>query len=521
MHYEPEEQPTAGATAVPSTSSYSSSSSSSSLNRQNDRELLAVGSARPEEEKEKRLRFDLGLRRRRRPMHGRPQKSKSQVLLPRLVKRDMAYNQSSNRMAVCNTKNIPSLYELLAADWFHFLLRVPTALAVLFLIFVWTIALLIFACIYVAVDGKNNIGKDCGLGNEGEVITFAAAFAFAMETATTVGYGLPSSSNAFFNDGCAHVQVTIYFQMIFNMLFNAFMFAFFFSQLSKSETRSVQVVFSNKLVINVKENRVYASVRCYDLDSAYPLVEAHARMYLLDHKLKLKPLRLIDPDDNRGGMMHPSIPQEIIHEIDFHSALNPRTEMPFILPKSKPGVDLRNIDSNIGSRSEIYCPVCGDTFCTYEQLRAHVNFNKLIEEQEDYPVEGSHRSFVMPSEEKLRRISLHEVQDHIERTLSEIVVVVEAIDPQLSGTFQSLHSYKYENIEFGADFEHCMTVCKNKITVDMKRFHNIKHTDHDSLFDCYDCEKEVGDNESSKNARKQQRQEGSENSTLSKILEEP
>merc|ERR1711971_959771 len=109
------------------------------------------------------------------------------------------------------------------------------------------------------------------------------------ETATTVGYGLPSSSNAFFEEGCSHVQVSIFFQMVFCMLFNAFMFAFFHSQLSKSETQSIQLVFSNKLVIGVKKdknkNQVYASVRCYDLDSAYPLVEAHARMYLLDHKL--------------------------------------------------------------------------------------------------------------------------------------------------------------------------------------------------------------------------------------------
>merc|ERR1711865_953737 len=110
-----------------------------------------------------------------------------------------------------------------------------------------------------------------------------------METATTVGYGLPDGSNAFFEPGCARIQTSIYFQMIFNMMFNAFMFAFFYSQLSKSETRSVQVVFSDKLVISLDEdsNTISARVRCYDLDSAHPLVEAHTRMYLLDHKLKL------------------------------------------------------------------------------------------------------------------------------------------------------------------------------------------------------------------------------------------
>merc|ERR1711957_728747 len=124
--------------------------------------------------------------------------------------------------------------------------------------------------------------------------------------------------------------------MIFNMMFNAFMIAFFYSQLSKSDARSVQLVFSKKLIIgvnninttNTKKNQdqeVYASVRCYDLDSSHPLVEAHARMYLVDHTLKLIPLRITDPDDDahNGAMILPSIPTEIIHQIDIHSALSP------------------------------------------------------------------------------------------------------------------------------------------------------------------------------------------------------
>ena len=390
-------------------------------------------------------------------------------------------------------------------DWFHIFLRVPTTIAILVLIVIWTVSILFFTVVYIMVDGgsfgnNSNIDKACGLSGSGSHIHFAAAFAFAMETATTVGYGLPGDSNAFFEEGCLHVQVAIYFQMVFNMLFNAFMFAFFFSQLSKSEKRSVQLVYSNKLVIGVKEgsndNKVYASVRCYDLDSSYPLVEAHARMYLLDHKLKLKPLRLVDPDDDHGGMMHPSMPQEIVHEIDHHSALSPiRGRMPFVIPEGTAQAQsgsvklpLRSIDSVTGGRNEIACPVCGDTFPTYELLKKHADWNKMIEEKDGYPVESSHRSFVMPDD--ITPISLSEVQKHIEQTLSEIVVVVEAIDPQLSGTFQSLQSYKYENIEFGAEFENCMNVNNSKhIVVDMQKFHKIKYNDEGNYYDCYcDCE---------------------------------
>lgn len=196
----------------------------------------------------------------------------SQVFLPRLIKRDMIFHQSHNKMAVQNI-NEKRLFKLLLKDWFHVLLRINTVVSVFILIVIWTVMLLLFALLYFWVDNSVFFGggtdQSCGLGDEGADLTWAAAFAFAMETATTVGYGLPSSSNAFFETGCIHVQASIYFQMVFNMLFNAFMFAFFYSQLSKSETRSIQLVFSNKLVIRINDdNQVCASVRCYDLDSA-------------------------------------------------------------------------------------------------------------------------------------------------------------------------------------------------------------------------------------------------------------
>lgn len=74
-------------------------------------------------------------------------------------------------------------------------------------------------------------------------------------------------------------------------------------------------------------------------------------------------------------------------------------------------------------------------------------------------------------------ITVDEVRRHIERTLSEIIVVVEAIDPQLSGTFQAVQSYKYDNIEFNCRFERCLFVRDQKFCVDMERFHGIQYDD--------------------------------------------
>ena len=137
---------------------------------------------------------------------------------------------------------------------------------------------------------------------------------------------MPGNATGFFNENCAGLQIAITFQMMWSMLSNAFLVSFFFALMSKSETRSIQLIFSKKLCVNVvRDNggnggggdkdcsnyRVCVSARCYDLDSAFPLVECHARMYLIDHRMKFHPLRLIEPNDELGGVLYPSAPTTI------------------------------------------------------------------------------------------------------------------------------------------------------------------------------------------------------------------
>lgn len=257
-------------------------------------------------------------------------------------------------------------------------------------------------------------------------------------------------------------------------MFNAFLLAFFYSLLSKSEFRSTQIIFTNKLLINVIDsntsiegNRAYVRIQCYDIDSAHPLVEAHARMYVLDYKLKLHPLRLMDPNDDLGGVLYPSVPADIVHHIDCHSPLFPR-RLPFV--EKSHGLVLRSIDSLTGNRDEIVCPVCGEAYGTYERLKKHIEYNAMVETKEGYPRGKSHAGLELPP---MQPLTLDKVRGHIEKTLSEIIVVVEAIDPQLSGTFQSLQSYKYGDIVFGAEFAPCMSTNSEgtELTVDMQQFH--------------------------------------------------
>jgi hypothetical protein len=191
-------------------------------------------------------------------------------------------------------------------------------------------------------------------------------------------------------------------------------------------------------------------------------------MYVLDHKLKMHPLRLADPNDDLGGVLYPSVPADIVHLIDHHSVLSPRK---FPLIESSNGLILRSIDSHTGNRDEIICPICGEAYGTYKRLRKHIEYNAMIESSDvniTFPKGKSHIDFKLPEIEPL---TLEEVRNHIEHTLSEIIVVVEAIDPQLSGTFQSLQSYKYNDIVFGGEFTNCMSSKNGLFCVDIKRFH--------------------------------------------------
>jgi hypothetical protein len=280
--------------------------------------------------------------------------------------------------------------------------------------------------------------------------------------------GLPGATNAFFEANCPSVQVTIYAQMTWSMMFNAFLFAFFYSILSKSENRSVQFVFADKICMYTKDNKVFLKAQCYDIDSRHPVVETHVRMYAMDKELKVRPLRLLSPNDETGGMLLTSLPSHATHHIDHHSGLSPRG-MPLVLDDH--GLVLRSVDSATAGREEIECPVCGEAYGTYARLRNHINYYRIQEARDNYPVESTHLGFDVP---EIIPLNIEEIEKHLETTLAEIIVVVEGIDPQVSGTFQALQSYKFKDIIWEGEFEPCMSVKENEFVVDLQKFHQTR-----------------------------------------------
>ena len=76
-----------------------------------------------------------------------------------------------------------------------------------------------------------------------------------------------------------------------------------------------------------------------------------------------------------SSVLYPSVPADIIHHIDHHSALCPpkfRHQNNFsTLVQSSHGMVLRSLASNTGNHDEIICPVCGEPYGTYERWKQH------------------------------------------------------------------------------------------------------------------------------------------------------
>ena len=403
---------------------------------------------------------------------------------PRLIERNLPYHQSRNKIYIRHRNARKSLYRLLQYNWFHVFLRLKTRDSVAGLLVLWTLMILGFAVLYHALDATEP-DVDCGLNHKGIPISLRGAFGFSLETATTVGYSLPGDSNALF-ENCLGITVAVYFQMILSMMFDAFMFAFFFARLAKSESRAIQVVFSDKCVVRETERGdIVCQVRVYDVDDGHGIVEAHVRMYALlkhmdmDGHPRLEQLRLVSPNDELGAVLFLNIPTTVTHCVDYYSPLykNPRDENHNPYRLSSGGLLLREVDSITGNREEITCPCCGETYGDFGRLRKHVQYQQLCEAKDEIPVQGSHREIDLSD---IPRRSARPSLDTIRRKLplQELICVVEGIDPLTSGTFQALHSYMPEDMEWNSSFVPCVTstTALDATFVDLTLFHQTKST---------------------------------------------
>ena len=197
------------------------------------------------------------------------------------------------------------------------------------------------------------------------------------------------------------------------------------------------------------------------------------------------PLRILIPNDDLAGVLFLSLPSQVVHAIDGYSPLCPKAQSKCEASTTVPsdGLHLRQVDSTTNSRDDVICPVCGEGYGTVERLITHGKYQKMAETADGYPYHGSHREVDWNEWRDLVKKSatwtIQQLEAYFRSAISEIVCVVEGIDPLASGTFQALHSYQIEDICFGsAHFADC--VCLNRegqCVVDLDFFHRINEGD--------------------------------------------
>ena len=459
----------------------------------------------------------------------------------RLIARNLAFHQSKSEVNIQNLyhghHNRKHIRQLYRNDWFHIFLRWPTLLSLLMLLSLWTAVILFFGALYVAYDrGKSQ--DSCSLWPSTETsppprLKFYTAFVFSLETETTVGYALPGKyrtivstptfviislmngiqpndvfvhmmilifatllkggSQSFFE--CPLLQFLSFFNMGFNMLFSAFLVHFFYARLSRAETRSSQILFSNKAVVRKDSTgKLILEVRVYNIDEIHPVVEERVRMMVVNpsstnesfRRTNYARLRILSPNDELTSPLFTSLPSMVVHHIDSYSPLVP--------PKYRPeennetivgsfGLSLREVDCWTGMRDRgIPCPTCGVGFSTYEKLWDHIRTYQLIDKNSKMEIEGSHQQLGDVDDDKNKSmqpktLSLSELQDFWRKSNMEVVVVVEGIDPMISGSFMALQSYQKDDIVFGAEFENCLKNDGLDRCVDFDLFHKIAGID--------------------------------------------
>lgn len=334
----------------------------------------------------------------------------------------------------------------------------------------FTLVVVFYAFMFMLVDDSL---EGCGIAPKGQRASFYNAFAFALETLTTIGYAVPYDKGDFFNS-CPGMLLLIYCGSITWILLNALIVGLIIGRLARASSRANQIIFSEKGSICCVRNRFYFLFQvCEASFFAYrPVVEANVRVYAVLHEqdptstnrafFQTRGMRLTNPNDELGGKLFLATPQVVTHAIDQWSPLFP----PRALARPSycedegqgyhfPGVVYRESDREVAMAGE------GRPATAVPPPAAH-----NVEGAEPKPAVGD-----SASEAELLAMQ-QEIRDHLSRSELEVIVVLEGIDPHTSSTFQARHSYTAQEIVFDQMFVPSLSVGRDgRAVFDWNAFH--------------------------------------------------
>jgi hypothetical protein len=192
----------------------------------------------------------------------------------------------------------------------------------------------------------------------------------------------------------------------------------------------VRVIFSNQAIVGYRKDLQCPclQVRLFDMDGRHPVVQATCTMYVITQRSPVPmPLRIIVQADDIGSMLFLSLPNEVVHAIDNDSLM-----VPDPTAASKIGKPRGPLNAAEEPR-DIYCPICGEPYDTVDNLIKHGKYQNIVEAHDNFPFIGSHQEVDWDEWEKAmtksRFWSLSQLQEYFETNLSEVICIVEGIDP--------------------------------------------------------------------------------------------
>lgn len=336
---------------------------------------------------------------------------------PRLLDRQGAHHQSIGRMKLRRRKS--GRWHLHQQDPFHTLVTMKTERLLLLVFCVLGASWLVFACLFRTVSDRCDLGAD----------TFLKAFYIAIETLESTGYGV---KDPYFN-GCYSGVFVVGLAMMWESICSAVILSLIYSRISRSQTRAVSVMFTEKAILQQRDSHWYLMFQVCDIRK-HQLDEAHVRLYAVRHSDNFQTcaMRLEHPDDSLGGMLFLSLPQTIVHRIDPWSPLFPGG-------------------------------------CEGSDPSSAARFPNVVERQSDVESGGRAVGGRVPPPPSRAVLS-----EHLKKSEFEILCLVEGTDTVSSSTLQARHSYTSDDLLYHASFKKCVTQEDGTCVVDFNKFHEIE-----------------------------------------------
>jgi hypothetical protein len=192
----------------------------------------------------------------------------------------------------------------------------------------------------------------------------------------------------------------------------------------------VRVIFSNQAIVGYRKDLQCPcfQFRLFDMDGRHHVVQATCTTYVVTQRSPVPlPLRMIVPADDVGSLLFLSLPNEVVHAIDNDSLLAPDPTAASAMGKP------RGLSNDAEEPRDIYCPICGEPYDTVNNLIQHGKYQNIVETHDKFPYIGSHQEVDWDEWEKVmtksRFWSISQLQEYFETNLSEVICIVEGIDP--------------------------------------------------------------------------------------------